>query len=260
MDAAENDVPGFGPGGGLAGELEGVSAEIREADDLIALVVVSRIQVRWFEWASVPLYALSIVLLLAVLIVGVGHGTAKGTKQWLPLGPVSFQPSQFANLATILLLGRVMGNWREAPTSVFQLWKPVVVVAAPMLLVLAEPDLGVAIIFGAVLIATLYWAGTPLGLMFMLLSPLIALILAFQGWIFSAYMIGLIAFLYFARAAILLTHSFPNALQGLGSSRSAANLRRHGLEADVERCARENDLDVVPRYVRRVGPAAEVAV
>ena len=63
-----------------------------------------------------------------------------------------------------------------------------------------------------------------------------------------------------ARAAILLAHSFPNAVEGLGASRSAANLRRHGLEADVERCARENDLDVVPRYVRRVGPAAEVTL
>ena len=63
-----------------------------------------------------------------------------------------------------------------------------------------------------------------------------------------------------ARAAILLAQSFPSALEGLGSSRSAANLRRHGLEADVERCARENDLAVVPRYVRRVGPAAEVTV
>ncbi len=61
-----------------------------------------------------------------------------------------------------------------------------------------------------------------------------------------------------ARAAILLAQSFPSALEGLGASRSAANLRRHGLEADVERCARENALDVVPRYVRRVGPAAEV--
>jgi 2-phosphosulfolactate phosphatase len=61
-----------------------------------------------------------------------------------------------------------------------------------------------------------------------------------------------------ARAAILLAHSFPSALDGLGASRSATNLRKHGLEADVERCARENDLDVVPRYVRRVGPAAEV--
>jgi 2-phosphosulfolactate phosphatase len=61
-----------------------------------------------------------------------------------------------------------------------------------------------------------------------------------------------------AQAAILLARSFPSALDGLGASRSAANLRRHGLEADVERCARENALSVVPRYVRRVGPAAEI--
>jgi 2-phosphosulfolactate phosphatase len=63
-----------------------------------------------------------------------------------------------------------------------------------------------------------------------------------------------------ARAAILVAHSFPNAVEGLGASRSAANLRRHGLEADVERCAQENVLDVVPRYARRVGPAAEVTI
>jgi 2-phosphosulfolactate phosphatase len=63
-----------------------------------------------------------------------------------------------------------------------------------------------------------------------------------------------------ARAAILLAQSFPSALEGLGASRSASNLRRHGMEADVDVCARENVLDVVPRYVRRVGPAAEVAL
>ncbi len=169
----------------------------------LALVVVMRIQVRWFEWASVPLYGLTILLLVAVLFIGEGHGTAKGTRQWIPLGPVSFQPSQFANLATVLLLGRVMGAWREAPTSLFQLWKPVVIVAAPMLLVLAEPDLGVAIIFGAILLATLYWAGTPLGVIFLLISPIVALILAFQGWIFSAYMVGLIIFLYLYKTYLL---------------------------------------------------------
>ena len=63
-----------------------------------------------------------------------------------------------------------------------------------------------------------------------------------------------------ARAAILLAESFPDALSGLGASRSAANLRRLGLEADIEWCARENALDVVPRYLRRVGDGAEVAV
>jgi 2-phosphosulfolactate phosphatase len=63
-----------------------------------------------------------------------------------------------------------------------------------------------------------------------------------------------------AQAAIRIADSFPNALEGLGASRSAWNLRRHGMEADVDVCARESVLDVVPRYVRRVGLAAEVTL
>jgi 2-phosphosulfolactate phosphatase len=63
-----------------------------------------------------------------------------------------------------------------------------------------------------------------------------------------------------AAAAIRLAGTFPSALEGLGASRSGWNLRRHGLEADIEWCARESVLDVVPRYARTVGPAAEVAV
>jgi 2-phosphosulfolactate phosphatase len=63
-----------------------------------------------------------------------------------------------------------------------------------------------------------------------------------------------------ARAAILLAESLGEPLDGLGASRSAANLRRHGLESDIEWCARESVLDVVPRFVRRVGVAAEVAL
>ena len=63
-----------------------------------------------------------------------------------------------------------------------------------------------------------------------------------------------------AQAAIRLAASFPSALEGLGASRSAWNLRRHGMEADVDVCARESVLDVVPRYIRRVGPAAELTL
>jgi 2-phosphosulfolactate phosphatase len=63
-----------------------------------------------------------------------------------------------------------------------------------------------------------------------------------------------------ATVAIRLAHSFGSALEGLGASWSAANLRRHGLEADLEWCARESVLDVVPRFVRMVGAAAEVTL
>ena len=63
-----------------------------------------------------------------------------------------------------------------------------------------------------------------------------------------------------ATAAIRLAHSYPSALDGLGASRSAANLRRHGLESDIAWCARESVLEVAPRFVRTVGAAAEVSL
>ena len=61
-----------------------------------------------------------------------------------------------------------------------------------------------------------------------------------------------------AAAAIRLAESFGSAVEGLGASRSAGNLRARGLEADIAWCARESVLDVVPRFVRTIGAAAEV--
>jgi len=63
-----------------------------------------------------------------------------------------------------------------------------------------------------------------------------------------------------ASAAIRLARSFGSALEGLGASRSARNLRAHGLERDIEWCARESVLDVAPRFARMVGAAAEVTL
>ncbi len=169
---------------------------------LVGLAVVMRIQVRWLEWVALPAYLIAVAALVATLVVGTGQGTAEGTKSWLRLGPMMVQPSQFANLATVLLLGRVMGSWREPPRSVLGLWKPILIVAIPMGLVFKQPDLGTAMVFGGLMVATLYWAGTPLGILFLLLSPVIGLFTAIAPWVFSLYMVGLGAFLYFYRARL----------------------------------------------------------
>ncbi|HZS25028.1 MAG TPA: 2-phosphosulfolactate phosphatase [Gaiellaceae bacterium] len=63
-----------------------------------------------------------------------------------------------------------------------------------------------------------------------------------------------------ATAAIRLAGTFADARAGIGSGRSAWNLRNHGLDADVDWCARENALDVAPRYLGRVGPGAAVGL
>jgi rod shape determining protein RodA len=164
-----------------------------------ALFLVMRVPVRWLEWLAAPTYFLMVGVLIATLAIGTGQGTAASTRSWLRIGPMMVQPAQFANVATVLMLGRVMGAWREKPERLLDLWKPIAIIAVPMLLVLAQPDLGTAMVFGGVLIATLFWAGTPVGLLFLLLSPMLGLFLAFMGWIFSVYMIGLIAFVYFYR-------------------------------------------------------------
>ncbi len=167
---------------------------------LIAMFMVMRVQVRWIEWLALPLYVIGVATLIATLVIGTGAGTATGTKSWLRFGPMMVQPSQFANLATILMVGRIMGAWRERPTSLWDLWKPLLVILVPMGLVFLQPDLGTAMVFTGVMIATLYWAGTPLGLLFMLVSPMLALLVAILPWLFSIYMLALVAFLYFYRA------------------------------------------------------------
>ncbi len=169
---------------------------------LAGLFLVLRVGVRWLEWVAFPAYVSGLFLLVLTLFIGTGSGTAEGTRSWIKIGSVGVQPAQFVNVATVLMLGRVMGSWREAPQSLFALWKPIAVVAVPMLLVVAQPDLGTAMVFGGVLLATLYWAGTPVALLFLLMSPLVALFLAFWTGLFSVYMILLIGFLYYYRLYI----------------------------------------------------------
>jgi rod shape determining protein RodA len=170
---------------------------------LVGMAIVSRFPVRWLEWIALPAYIIAVIALAATLVVGTGKGTAQGTKSWLAIGPMMVQPSQFANLATILMLGRVMGAWRDTPNSLIGLWKPLMIVAVPMMLVFKQPDLGTAMVFAGMLIATLYWAGTPVALLFLLISPMIALFMAIVPWLYAIYMLALIAFVYFYRMYLL---------------------------------------------------------
>lgn len=166
---------------------------------LVAFAAAMRIQARWFEWLAVPAYALGVLLLILTLFIGTGFGTAASVKSWIQVGPLLFQPSQFALLATVLMLARMLGDWREPPTALVALWKPIAVALVPAGLVFVQPDLGTALMFGALLLAALYWAGTPLSLICLMLSPLVGLIVAFQDWMFSVYMVILLVFLYVIR-------------------------------------------------------------
>ena len=63
-----------------------------------------------------------------------------------------------------------------------------------------------------------------------------------------------------AAAAIRLAHTFSSAEEGLSASQSARNLHASGLNGDIAYCAQESVLDVVPRFSRMLGSAAEVVL
>lgn len=126
---------------------------------LVLLAVLSRVDFRALRFAAGPLVLTSVVLLLAVLVLGTA---VNGARRWLSLGALDFQPSELAKLALALWLAAWLAR-RPAPQSLGELARPVgLVVGGACLLVLVEPDLGTAIAIAIMAAAVLVVSGTPL--------------------------------------------------------------------------------------------------
>ena len=163
---------------------------------LLLIPAVLRVPVGWLEWGAQPAYALALVLLVLVKLIGSGgEGTAAGIESWIVIGPVRIQPAELAKVAVVLMLARVLGEWREPPKTLWALWKPIVVVMVPMGLVMLQPDLGSALVFASILVWSLFWAGTPLATIFFLVSPVLSLFLSINVWVWGVYIVLLLVLL-----------------------------------------------------------------
>ncbi len=126
---------------------------------LVLLVVVSRIDFGVLRKFAPMLVLTSLVLCLAVLVLGT---SVNGARRWLNLGPAAFQPSELAKLS-LAVWGAVYLARRGAPRTMGELVRPIgILVGLFCILLLAEPDLGTAIALLLMLAAMLAVAGTPL--------------------------------------------------------------------------------------------------
>jgi rod shape determining protein RodA len=166
----------------------------------LAASVVTRASVRLIEWSAWPLYLLSCGLLVVVYFFGSGAGTAQSMKGWLTIaGRRIGQPSELAKLATILMLARTLAVQRDGFRSLFDLWKPLLIVGVPWVLVMLQPDLGTGLVFIGICFAMLFWAGVPWQMLLLLASPAISLILAFSTGVWGAWFLILVALVLWYR-------------------------------------------------------------
>jgi rod shape determining protein RodA len=126
----------------------------------LALFVVL-VDYKLFRQGAWIFYGVVLLLLVAVLVKG---RVVMGARRWIHVGPVGFQPSEFAKIAVILVLARwfsrdAESDPRRGPRGLLEIAIPALLVLVPAVLVQREPDLGTALIVVAVGATMILFAG-----------------------------------------------------------------------------------------------------
>lgn len=145
---------------------------------IVALVFFMFLPEKTMRPASIFLYLITIVGLLAVLAFG---REAYGTKGWISIGGKSFQPAEFVKLSIILMYGYIFSNINVSIKHIRVLITVVFITFLPIGLILLQPDLGTATAILAAFIGLLYWTGISSLLIFLIVSAPIILIVSLKG-------------------------------------------------------------------------------
>jgi cell division protein FtsW len=162
---------------------------------VVAFLFVSSTHPRTWRWLSWPLLLASIAGLVLVLVPGVGL-TEGGSTRWLGVGPVIVQPSEIAKLAVLLWLADVHARKREHGMELDDRTSHLLVPALPLLavvaaLILAEPDLGTALIVSLIVLLVLWMDG--IRLRFLVPLAAVGAVAAFAAAILEPYRFARVA-------------------------------------------------------------------
>ena len=109
---------------------------------MLAMYLISCMDYHIFEKYAIAAYLISLALSTLVLFAGNAYN---GSRRWLSLGPLSFQPSEFAKLAVILFLARMVGRQKKKRNSFLNLVF-VIALVLPIVALVGTNNLSTAII------------------------------------------------------------------------------------------------------------------
>ena len=119
---------------------------------------------RFWYHNAVPLLVVTIILLVAVLIPGIGR-RVNGAQRWIPLGPINLQVSEVAKFMMILFMASYLERYQR---ELREYWKsmirPVLLLIGVAGLLLLEPDFGSMVVVCGTVLAMLFIGGAKLWL------------------------------------------------------------------------------------------------
>lgn len=132
------------------------------AGGLLLGSVAAMVPPRWWKALSIPLFLLTVGLLLAVMLPGLG-ARVNGAQRWFRIGGMSFQPSEMAKISLPLFLCALLNRFPRLDerwwTSFFVPLIPIGILSG---LVFIEPDLGTALFLAAGGMVLLFIRGWPI--------------------------------------------------------------------------------------------------
>lgn len=126
---------------------------------VVAMAVITNIPVGWYHKQVVvnTMLAVALVLQLAVVVIGV---EVNGNRNWIKLGPVQMQPSEFSKLAIVMWLAWVYNRQGDISRSLWRtLFPSIYGVGALILLIMVGGDMGTALVYGFIFLGMMWMAG-----------------------------------------------------------------------------------------------------
>ncbi len=128
---------------------------------LAALVVFSKIPYRLYLKFAMPIFVVAVAGLVATLVFGSVRG---GARRWIEVGPLTIQASEFAKIATVILLAAVLARKDRLLRQLPHFLLPVIAILGVVsTLLLLQPDFGTMLLIGASAFAMFIASAAPLG-------------------------------------------------------------------------------------------------
>ncbi len=108
------------------------------------MIAVATVDIRFWMKAAYPFYALSVVLLVAVDLMG---EVGMGAQRWLDLGFVQIQPAELAKISIVLVIARYFHgiNHEQIGNPLYLVW-PILLTLVPAFLIFKQPKLGTTLV------------------------------------------------------------------------------------------------------------------